>query len=93
MFGGEGTIKSDFKDAHFFTARQQVVDRFFTGADSGPHQDHHAFGLRVAVILKWLIAAAGDGSKLVHRLLHMLVSIVVPRIGRFPRLEVGIRVG
>ncbi|MNE61538.1 hypothetical protein D3C80_1567580 [compost metagenome] len=90
---GKGAEQSDFQHADFFAASQQGVDRFFTGTDSGPHQDHDAFGLWMTVIFKRLIGPAGDLGKLVHRINHVLTGRVIPGIGGLTGLEIGIRVG
>ena len=92
MFRRERTIEAHFQHAHFFAARQQFIHHFFTGADRRTHNNDNAFRLRVAVIFKRLIAAAGGIGEIIHRLFNVIVDRVVPRVGGFTRLEVSIRV-
>ena len=92
MFSGERTIKPHFQHADLFAARQQFIHHFFTGADGRTHQHDHAFRLRMAIILERFVLPSGGGGERIHRLFNMVVNRVVPRVGRFARLEIGIRV-
>ena len=83
MFGGERTIQAHFQYPDFFVVGQQFIHHFFAGADGGTHNHNHALGLRMAIILKRLVAAAGGVGEVIHRLLDVRIDCVIPRVSCF----------
>lgn len=90
--GGEGPVEANFQHADFFSAAQQFINHFLTGADCGAHNHDNALGLRMSVELKRFVLTPGGGGKIVHRRFNVFVNRVVPWVSRFTRLEVGVRI-
>ncbi len=93
VFRGERAIEADFQHTHFFAPAQQFIYHLFTGANRGTHDHNHALRLRMAIILERFVLASGSGGKIGHRLIHMVINRVVPRVSGLAGLEIGIGVG
>ncbi len=93
MLGREGTEQPYLHQTDLLPLGQQALDHLFTGANRRAHQHHNPLRLRVANVFKWPVVAAGLFAKSLHRLAHMAIGGVIPRVARLPALEVGVRVG
>src|SRR5439155_1473993 len=60
--------------------------------DAGPHQDHDALRLWVAVVVEQVVLPTGPACEPVHHLLHDLGQPIVVGVAGLAGLEVGIGV-
>ena len=70
----------------------EVVHGLFRGAGHTAHGDHHVRGLRIAVVVEEMVAAAGDLGRFLQILLHDLGQSVVEGVVGLADLEVDIAV-
>ena len=89
---GEGPEQADLQDADLLALLEGVLDVLVGGVAAGAHDDDHALGLGVPVVVVEAVVAAGEGAEAVHLLLHDGGAGGVVGIAGLAGLEEGVRI-
>ena len=92
VFYGEGTEQMYGHHARLLAFGIQVIDRLLQRFGHRTHGDHHAVGIRSAVVGKRFIGAARDLGYFLHRLGYHVGNRIVELVRRLAGLEIDVGV-
>ena len=92
VLGREGPVHPHFHQAHLLTLAGEVVDHLFDGLAAASHGDDDPVGLRVADVVKRLVAPAGEIADLLHGGNDDPRDLEIKGVGGLAALEVDVRV-
>ena len=85
----EGAIEVYANHTHLFALFAQMVDGFAGSFRGRTHENDHAVGFRIAVVVEEAVLAAGDAADFLHVFFHHLGHDVVEGVGSFAVSEEG----
>ena len=93
VVNGKGAIEMNLYITGLLPLRIKSVHRFLNSTGNGTHGDENVFRIRRAVVFEEFIITARKSPDLLHVFIHDLRQAIIPKIARFFRLEIHIRIG
>ena len=84
--------KAHYEDAGFLAVGVEPRGALGGGLGAGAHDDDHALGVRVALVVEKVVAAAGESGKFLEQILHRPGNRRVERVAAFAGLKKRVRV-